>query len=108
MTLYDTRDHQISGVSQQQGGRSTLTFTSQHGVVEVDTLPVVHPDPPESSMAVPEPDTNSAPSARVPPKTAAHETDVFTMLERLAELKQKGVLTEEEFVTKKAELLGRL
>ena len=31
--LYDTLDHQVSGVSQQQGPGSTVTFTSQHGVV---------------------------------------------------------------------------
>ena len=31
--LYDTGDHQISGVSQQQGGVQALVFTSQHGPV---------------------------------------------------------------------------
>jgi hypothetical protein len=41
--VYDTGDHQISRVSQQQSGSGmTLTFTSQHGVVEVAALPIVH------------------------------------------------------------------
>jgi hypothetical protein len=40
--VYDTGDHNIGGVSQQQsGGAMTLTFTSQHGVVDVSALPVV-------------------------------------------------------------------
>jgi hypothetical protein len=33
---------------------------------------------------------------------------VFATLERLGELMQKGILTEEEFAAKKAELLSRL
>jgi hypothetical protein len=39
--IYDTLDHQVSGVSQQQGSGSTMTFTSQHGVVEVTSLPLM-------------------------------------------------------------------
>ena len=40
-TIYDTGDHQIGGVSQQQSGSQTLTFTSQHGQVPVSDLKVV-------------------------------------------------------------------
>ncbi|MGX5843591.1 hypothetical protein ACWGTI_22990 [Mesorhizobium sp. ArgA1] len=36
--IYDTGDHQISGVSQAQSTDSTLTFVSQHGVVRVSDL----------------------------------------------------------------------
>ncbi len=108
VTLYDTRDHQISGVSQQQGSGSALTLTSQHGVVAVDTLAVVGNDRPESSGEVRQTDTISSLSSPTLHKTVARETDVFTMIERLAELRQKGLLSEEEFVTKKAELLGRI
>lgn len=40
--VYDTGDHNIGGVSQQQsGGGMTLTFTSQYGVVDLAALPVV-------------------------------------------------------------------
>jgi hypothetical protein len=35
-------------------------------------------------------------------------TDIFTTLERLAELRHKGILSEEEFAAKKTELLRRL
>lgn len=35
---YDTDDHRISGVSQQQGHASALAFTSQHGELPLDRL----------------------------------------------------------------------
>jgi hypothetical protein len=38
----------------------------------------------------------------------AQETDIFTKIERLADLQKKGILSAEEFATKKAELLSRL
>jgi hypothetical protein len=38
VTLYDTGDHQISGVSQQQGGSNSLAFTSQKGDVNIEEL----------------------------------------------------------------------
>ena len=42
VTVYDTADHLIGGVAQQQGsGRSDLVFTSQRGKVEVDALEVL-------------------------------------------------------------------
>jgi hypothetical protein len=43
MTLYDSGDHQISGVSQQQGSSSSLVFTSQKGSVGVDELKRITP-----------------------------------------------------------------
>ena len=44
-----------------------------------------------------------APAASVAP---AGSDDVATQLEKLADLKTKGVLTEEEFAAQKAKLLG--
>ena len=44
----------------------------------------------------------------VPDPTATQTMDIFATLERLAELTQKGILSEEEFATKKAELLRRI
>jgi hypothetical protein len=41
VTVYDTLDHRIGGVAQQQGGTSSLSFTSQHGPIDVERLPVV-------------------------------------------------------------------
>ena len=44
-----------------------------------------------------------------PPQPApapAQEVDVVSQLERLADLKDQGILTEEEFAAQKAKLLG--
>jgi hypothetical protein len=38
VTVYDSGDHQISGVSQQQGASSALAFVSQHGTVDLGEL----------------------------------------------------------------------
>lgn len=38
MTVYDTGDHQIHGVAQAQSSERTLSFTSQSGLVSVDSL----------------------------------------------------------------------
>lgn len=38
LTTYDSGDHRIGGVSQQGGGASSLTFTSQNGSVDLDQL----------------------------------------------------------------------
>jgi len=36
--VYDTGDHRISGVSQQQSGSQSLTFSSQMGTVRIEDL----------------------------------------------------------------------
>lgn len=112
VAVYDTLDHQIGGFAQQQGGDASLTFTSQRGLVRVADLPRVGAPgaaaAPPATEATPMP---AAPLAAAPPaRAAATATDdeIFSRIERLAELKQKGILTEEEFAAKKAELLARL
>jgi hypothetical protein len=102
--VYDTLDHVIGGVQQQQGGLpGTLSFTSQYGTFTVESLPLVSPA--RTTPPAPEP-------AAVPPERAAPaRTDadaVLVALERLGDLHQRGVLTDEEFAAKKAELLSRL
>jgi hypothetical protein len=110
VTLYDTLDHQIGGFSQQQGVGGSLTFSSQYGlVVDVARLPVVAVD--GVPTTVPVPTTVAAPPAppavsSVPP--SGGEGDVFALIERLADLHAKGILSAEEFAAKKTELLGRL
>lgn len=109
VTLYDTLDHQISGFSQQQSSGSSFTFTSQYGVVDVNSLPVISVDnvpvnpSPQTEQT---PEYNEAPSVGSPP--LSQEADIFRALEKLATLKDKGILTPEEYSAKKAELLGRL
>ncbi len=93
VTIYDTLDHQIIGFSQQQSQGASLTFTSQHGVVLVSSLPLVSPG-------------DSKP-AQIPVSSQA-ESDIFASLEKLAELHRKGILSAEEFASKKADLLERL
>ena len=46
ITIYDTLDHQIGGVSQQQGGDTSLSFSSQYGTISVSSLPVISGDTP--------------------------------------------------------------
>jgi hypothetical protein len=116
VTLYDTGDHLISGVSQQQGGDQSLTFTSQHGVVRVSNLRVTQPASPASAPEAPQKpmtqvsvsDGSSQPAKQSPQAISPTSDDVFAALERLADLHKKGVLTDEEFATKKAELLARI
>jgi hypothetical protein len=105
ITVYDTLDHQISGVSQQQGPDASLIFTSQLGLVRLANLPVVSID------SLPQAETKVAISEEIiQPASAekAAEEDIISKIERLAELRQKGILTEAEFAKKKAELLSRL
>lgn len=47
-------------------------------------------------------------TSAAPEPTRSLEDDVFAAIERLAELRQRGLITEEEFERKKAELLARL
>jgi Short C-terminal domain len=108
VTVYDSLDHQIGGVSQQQGIGGSLTFTSQYGIVSVSTLPIVSVDGVPSKA--PEPRSAPTPKPQPEPHRAetAQETDIFAKIERLADLQQKGILSSEEFAAKKAELLSRL
>jgi hypothetical protein len=102
ISVYDTQNHQIGGVSQQQGSGASWIFTSQYGTVDVLNLPLISG-----------PGTLPSRSSVAPVQTASsnqsvQEEDIFAKIERLAALKQKGVISEEEFATKKAELLSRL
>ena len=127
--IYDTGDHQISGVSQQQSGDQSLTFTSQHGLVSLRDLPRVGeaqpqemPEDPEALSDEPsEPLADPAiemPSAPIPeaapvPEAASEKgpsgaDDIIALIRKLGELKEAGLLTEDEFASKKRELLDRL
>ena len=137
VTVYDTLDHNIGGVSQQQGGVAGVGFTSQYGNVDLRTLPLVSgvavgvpvhasipiqapiqvsppasaPMPPQMQTMATQPTTTDSLIAEVPMpigQNAMSGDDLFSMIERLAKLRDAGALTEDEFVAKKTELLARL
>ncbi len=99
--VYDTLDHQIGGFSQQQGAGSSITFTSQFGVVNLASLPVVSRNGQPAPMAQPQAPASPSRTA-APPAGSASEADIFSTIERLGDLKAKGLLSEEEFAAKKA------
>jgi hypothetical protein len=113
ITVYDTLDHSIGGVQQQQGGAyGTLSFSSQRGTFTVDSLPVVSGAGYQQQQQAPQyappqyaPPPPAAPSGSLEPRS---QGEVLTALERLGDLHQKGILTDSEFQAKKAELLNRL
>jgi hypothetical protein len=103
ITLYDTHGHEITSFSQQHDSGATLTFASQHGPVPVSSLPVVATVGGEAADQA-----TNAPTARDANHGTEAGEDVFSKIERLAELQQKGIVSKEEFAAKKAELLARL
>lgn len=104
VTVYDTLDHQIGGFSQQQSGSGSLSFNSQHGLIDVASLPVVSGAGAHrpAAPAQPQPSYNAA------PMQAGDQSDIFGTIEKLAALQSKGIISAEEFAAKKSELLGRL
>ena len=105
VALYDTGEHRISGVSQSNGA---LRFTGAQGSIGLDTLRRLAPDATEPARDVaPSPGPAAAPHAEAAPEPLP-DGDVFTKIERLAELHGRGVLTEAEFADKKADLLSRI
>ena len=122
VTVFDTLDHQIGGVQQQQGGADgSLSFSSQRGTFSVDSLPIAGGAPPPASAPdapafnapafnAPAPAPPSAfPAAADPSGSApASSHDVIEAIERLGQLAARGILSDEEFKAKKAELLARL
>ena len=102
--VYGTLDHQIGGFSQQQGGGGSILFTSQHGTVDLSTLPVIsiNGQPPQTAHA---PVAQPSPAGERQTRT---EFDVYAAIERLSQLHQAGVLSDREFSDKKTELLSRL
>ncbi|MCP9799687.1 SHOCT domain-containing protein [Synechococcus sp. RedBA-s] len=110
VSLYDTSGHQIAGFSsQQQSSGGGLTFSTGAGSISLTHLPSVNAAPaPAAATPVAPASAEQPPAAPARAEPAVAATDVFATLERLGDLMQKGILTEEEFAAKKAELLSRL
>lgn len=134
--LYDLGDREVTGIGQQQGGDGTFRFSGPAGSFALEDLMPLDPEPttaaadpaevdtavaavqaghgteiggPAREVAL---DTGSRPEAAPDRRPAPHPTtdagEVLSILERLADLHRKDVLTDAEFSAKKAELLARL
>ncbi len=112
-SVFNTLNHHISGVSQQQGGSSSLTFTSQFGTISTLNLPLV-----SGSGLLPQGDSNNfaspqqtspqpAPKPSNSQSTGSNSSEVMNLLEKLGQLRDANILTPEEFAAKKSELLAR-
>lgn len=123
VSVYDTLNHQIGGVSQQQGGDTSLTFSSQFGTIAVNSLPLVSGNglaPAVSTnfaapqYAPPPPSYNEVPTQQQPaplqsgPSGSGSTQEIVELIQRLGQLRDAGVLTQEEFNAKKIELLNRI
>ena len=112
VTIFNTLDHHIGGVGQQQSGNYSVSFTSQYGSVDLNTLPIVSgEDNRPKPQPVDQPIVQNEPELFVqePSKdTSDFEEDIFAKIEKLAGLKDKGILSAEEFNNKKSDLLSRL
>jgi hypothetical protein len=131
--IYDTLDHSIGGVSQQQSGGYSVTFSSQYGYVDLSRLPVVtinglpplapNPAPAPAPVYAPAYAPSYAPSysssnnnnnqnsfapVNNSPVSSSGDSDIFASIEKLAALQSRGILSEQEYASKKAELLSRL
>lgn len=112
--VYNTLDHNIGGFGQQQGVGGSITFSSQYGTVNLSTLPVVsrngvtqeNPAPAASQPSMSYSNFSASNSSTSP--DVSNGNNVFDSLERLGALRDKGYISDQEFNTKKAELLSRL
>ena len=98
VSVHDLGDLRISGCSQASGG-GEVHFTTNSGTIALSSLPEMGPAQ-APAPAEPAKPIESAPDS---PQAA-----VLEALAKLGELKAMGILTEEEFASKKAELLRRL
>lgn len=146
LSVYDTLDHNIGGVSQQQGSNDSLVFNSQYGTLSVASLPKVNYTPPNTGNAPSNnqnfiqpanqqvnqqsnPITNSSqasafqsniqpPVVQQPLQNTETQSsvaqplntggDVFQIIEKLANLRDLGALSEDEYQNKKNDLLSRI
>jgi hypothetical protein len=114
--VFDTGEHHIGGVQQQQGGggAGTVNFTSQFGTFDVSSLRELGARPiAEAPTAAPaphiQPQSAPQPQRHEPaPGPSGDPASIVAAIESLAGLHQRGILSDEEFATKKAELLSRL
>ena len=121
--IFDTGEHYIGGVQQQQGGGyGSVSFTSQRGTFSVASLSELGAhEVAETPTAAPAPQfqgqyqSNQPPKPPPPPQApepgrgeSGDPAAIVAAIESLAGLHQRGILSDDEFAAKKAELLARL
>jgi len=122
VSVYDTLNHNIGGVSQQQGSNDSLTFNSQFGTLSVSSLPLISGqsiepaaqtnfvEPAHFPEQVPTPvfvDNNQKPAPTSNNTQYETTNQMIEIIKKLAELRDLGALTEDEFNKKKSELLNQ-
>ena len=107
--VFDTGEHHIGGVQQQQGAApGSVRFTSQLGTFDVAGLRELGDRPPTEATP-PAAEASPAPATAVPAADTPGDPDaIIAAIESLAGLRDRGILSEDEFTAKKSELLGRL
>ncbi|MFC4255704.1 SHOCT domain-containing protein [Altererythrobacter xixiisoli] len=123
ITIYDTGDLRIYGAAQQQSNTQSLCFASQTGPVSINDLPVVHSSGKGGETTPASPDASQKEHVTTPHSaidggalakplqggaSAGDSLHALSLLEKLADLQTKGIITVEEFKAKKAELLAQL
>lgn len=115
-TVYDTLDNNISGISQQQGGDSSLTFSSQYETLLVSSLPIVSgkgmPTTQNNNFAQPNSNnfSNQMPQEQMLPQaqTSSNQSQSYDTIIGFIKQLDAGVLSDDEFNAKKSELLSRI
>ncbi|MBJ7539165.1 SHOCT domain-containing protein [Marinomonas transparens] len=119
VTVYDTLDNNIGGVSQQQGNNDSLTFSSQYGTIAVHSLPIISgagiASTPQNNFAEPTQNTiqnslqdNDVPQVNTGIPSLLSVDETLQIIEKLAKLKDAGAISESEYDSKKTELLNRI
>jgi Short C-terminal domain len=112
VAIYDTLDHQIGGVQQQGGSTGSFSFSSQRGTFSVDSLPFAPGSagsfPSSPAYYAPPPEPSYSPPSNPSPRAGRSPEELLAAIERLGDLHRKGLLSDSEFQTKKAELLAQL
>lgn len=93
-----------AGVQQAVGNGQAEPAPSQPTAPAYGQAPTEYGQAPSGYGQVPA----QAPQPAAEPQPAGDATDVMAQIKKLGELRDAGVLTEEEFTAKKAELLARL
>lgn len=108
-TIYDTKHHYITGISQQQGSGNSHRFTSQDGTVDLGSLAVIS-EPSQQTQPTPEIayDVTSTADLRTENHGQSPQDIIIATIEKVNMLFEKGQITEEEFKAKKQELLAKL